>query len=67
MIVWILDGFKEKFYDWFDLNILGPENSPFHQLWDYNIHFKKNLYITTYIKTSMKMGSDHHRTYVKVA
>jgi hypothetical protein len=45
MIVWILDGFKEKFYDWFDLNILGPENSPFHQLWDYNIHLKKKTYI----------------------
>ena len=53
MIVWILDGFKEKSYDW-DLNILGPENSPFHQLWDYNIHSKKKLiyiYIYNYIKT----------------
>ena len=60
MIVWILDGFKEKSYDWFDLNILGPENYPFHQLWDYNIHLK-NIY-NNYIKTSLKMGSDHHRT-----
>jgi hypothetical protein len=49
MIVWILDGFKEKFYDWFDLNILGPENSPFHQLWDYNIHFLKKKLIYNYV------------------